>query len=332
MSSSLNVGEQGLLERFGKPVEGRTVLEAGAHFKWPWPIDKVYRFRTEQIQTFEIGHVGEDVVGSERFILWTKQHTLTNEDNFLVANRDIASLGATNQPAGKRTPPVSLLTGSIPVQFQITNLVNWAYTNEDAASLLEDLGTREVLRYFVSADMNELMSSGRAEAARTLAERIQAAADQYQLGARILAVGLQDFHPPVKIAEDFEKVVAATQTRQAKILAARADQVRTNALSGARAATIIYQANADRVAREKGALAQAALFTNQIPAFQAAPSVYAQRAYLETFTRATAQARKYILLVTNTHDVLVFDLQDKIDPALLEGLNVPPLKPRSNLA
>jgi regulator of protease activity HflC (stomatin/prohibitin superfamily) len=209
------------------------------------------------------------------------------------------------------------------VQFQITNLVCWAYTNEDAASLLEDVGTREVLRYFVSADMNELMSSGRVEASRALVERIQAAADQYQLGARILAVALQDLHPPVKVAEDFEKVVAATQTRQAKILAAQADEVRTNALAGALAATIVYQARADRVAREKGALAQAALFTNQIPAFEAAPSVYAQRAYLEAFARATAQARKYILLVTNTHDVLVFDLQDKIDPALLEGLNVP---------
>jgi hypothetical protein len=66
-----------------------------------------------------------------------------------------------------------------------------------------------------------------------------------------------------------------------------------------------------------GALAQAALFTNQIPAFKAAPSVYAQRAYLQTFVRATANARKYILLTTNTHDVLQFDLQDKIAESML---------------
>src|SRR6266853_3089007 len=48
-------GEQALLEHFGRPVEGRTVLEPGPHFKWPWPIDKVYRFQTEQIQSFDVG-------------------------------------------------------------------------------------------------------------------------------------------------------------------------------------------------------------------------------------------------------------------------------------
>src|SRR5205085_558416 len=46
----IDAGEQGLLERFGRPVQGRTLLGSGAHFKWPWPIDKVYRFRAEQIQ------------------------------------------------------------------------------------------------------------------------------------------------------------------------------------------------------------------------------------------------------------------------------------------
>src|SRR5260370_714931 len=40
-------GEEGLLERAGRPVPGRTLLGPGAHLKWPWPLDKVYRFRTE---------------------------------------------------------------------------------------------------------------------------------------------------------------------------------------------------------------------------------------------------------------------------------------------
>ena len=65
---------------------------------------------------------------------------------------------------------MSLLTVSVPVQFQITNLVDWAYNNEDAPALLEDLGTREVVRYLVGVDMNDIMSQGRQEAAQALAE------------------------------------------------------------------------------------------------------------------------------------------------------------------
>jgi hypothetical protein len=43
--------------------------------------------------------------------------------------------------------------------------------------------------------------------------------------------------------------------------------------------------------------------------------------------RAVAGARKYLVLTTNTQDVMTFDLQDKIRADLLEGLTVPPPKP-----
>jgi len=70
------------------------------------------------------------------------------------------------------------------------------------------------------------------------------------------------------------------------------------------------------------AYARGALFTNQIPAFAAAPSVYRERAYFQAFTAATGNARKYLLLVTNTSDVVVFNLEDRIREDLL-NLNVP---------
>src|SRR5208283_266898 len=296
----IDAGEQGLLEHFGKRVETRSPLGPGAHLKWPWPIDKVYRFRTEQIQTFYVGFAEESGKERERYVLWNQGHR--NETNFLVANNLQSSQEATNEVAGRRTPPVSLLTVSVPVQFQITSLVDWAYNNEDAPGLLEDLGTREVVRYLVGADMSQLLSSGLEEAAQALKSRIQAAANAYGLGAQIISVGLGDLHPPVKVAPEYEKVIAATQTKEAKILAARADDIRTNALAGAQAVTLTNQASAQRLALEVGALAHAALFKNQIPAFEAAPSVYAERSYLQTFARATANARKYVLLTTNTHD------------------------------
>jgi hypothetical protein len=72
---------------------------------------------------------------------------------------------------------------------------------------------------------------------------------------------------------------------------------------------------------EVEAYARAALFINQIPAFAAAPSVYRQRAYFQAFASATANARKYVLLVTNTSDVIIYDLEDKVREDLL-NLNV----------
>jgi membrane protease subunit HflK len=315
-------GEQALLERFGNPVQGREVLQPGPHLKWPWPIDKIYRFRTEQIQTFDIGFTPDPEKEKEKEIavLWTVAHT--KEDHFLIANHDTRPVPNADQAAGKRTPPLSLLTVSIPVEYQITNVVDWAYNNEDAPSLLQDLGTREVVRYMAGVDLGELMSQGRLEASQVLVQRIQAASDEHRLGARIISAGLEDLHPPVKVGPDYEKVVGALQTKQAKILAAKADEIRTNAMAAAQAATVVNRAEAERTSTEVGALARAALFTNQIPAFRAAPSVYAKRAYFQTFARATANARKYVLLTTNTHDVIQFDLQESVARELL-NLKVP---------
>ena len=67
-------GEQALLERFGKPVAKSEVLNPGAHFKLPWPVDKVYRYRTEQIQTLSVGFTPEKEEHEEKLVLWTVAH------------------------------------------------------------------------------------------------------------------------------------------------------------------------------------------------------------------------------------------------------------------
>jgi regulator of protease activity HflC (stomatin/prohibitin superfamily) len=316
----IDAGEQGLLERFGTPVTGRTPLGPGAHLKWPWPIDHVYRFPTEQIQTFNVGFTPQAEREREPVVLWTVAH-MKEENDFLVANRAEAPLVATNQPTAKRTPPVSLLNVSVPVSFQITNLVEWAYNNEKATNLLHDLATHAVVQYLASADMNEIMSHTRLEMAAVLADQIQAAADRHKMGAKIVSIDLEDLHPPVKVAGEYEKVVAAIQIKEAKILAAQGDAFRTNALAGAQAVSIVNDAIVESTARKIDALAQASLFTNQIPAFEAAPSVFAERAKMEMLVRGTPNARKYLLLTTNTHDVLQFDLQESIAQSML-SLNV----------
>jgi regulator of protease activity HflC (stomatin/prohibitin superfamily) len=315
----VDAGEQAVLEHFGKPTE---VLTPGAHLKLPWPADKIFRYRTEQIQTFDVGYTPDAQSENEKTILWSVAHT--KEDNFLVGNREPVTIqndgGDTNDTL--KAPPVSLLTVSIPVQFQIADIRAWVYNNNDPASLLQDLATRAVVHYFAGVDLNDAMSHTRLEAAQELQKQIQAAVDARKLGAKILFVGLQDIHPPVAVAGDYEKVVGAEQTRLAAILGAQAYAISNNALAAAQAFTKTNVADANRQRLEVSRYAAAALFTNQIPAFAAAPSVYRERTYLQMFADATKNSRKYILLVTNTQDVIIFDLEDKVREDLL-NLNVP---------
>ena len=314
----VDAGEQAVVEHFGKPAG---VFGPGAHFKLPWPMDKVYRFRTEQIQSFAVGYTPDAQSEAAGMVLWTVAHA--TEENFLVGNRATVTSQSSGTNDAANAKPIGLLSVSIPVQFQIVNVTNWAYQNSDAEDLLKRLATREVVRYFAGSDLNDALTHGRLEAASALREAIQSAADERRLGAKIIFVGLQDIHPPTdkEVAATYEKVIGAEQTKLARILDAESAAIRTNALADSASFTLTNVAEANRVSTVTAKFAEAALFTNQIPAFKAAPSVYRQRLYLQAFADATKNARKYVLLVTNTQNVLVFDLQDKVR-ADLENLSI----------
>jgi membrane protease subunit HflK len=314
-------GEQALIERFGSPLAGNNLLEPGLHLKLPWPVDKVYRFRTDEIQRFTIGEVSEKGEAGEKHeepkvIVWTVAHE-KEAFNLMVASRDPNA--KTNAPAGAQSGlPVDLLTVGIPVQFQIKDVHAWAYNNIDAAKLLERAATREVIQYLMGADLFETLSFGRAKAATDLLQRIQKAADDLKMGVKILFVGLEDIHPPVKVAPNFEQVIGARQQNEAKLREAEGYAAKTVTLAQAQAFKEVVDAEIFRIDRVTTAAAQGAQFTNRVAAYRAAPDVYLQRAYLQTFAKNVTNSRLYVITTTNNQEVIQFDLQDKINPNLFD--------------
>jgi modulator of FtsH protease HflK len=306
-------GDQALLECFGKPMGQNGVIGPGLHLKPPWPIGQTRVFPTERIQTFLVGAEPEQT----ETIAWTVIHT--KEENFLVSGALNAQAPA-NQQSGVKSPPVSLLSVSIPVHYQITNLATWAYINEDPITLLTNIAEREVVLYLASANFDDLMSRGRGAAAEALRKNIQKQADVMNLGARITFVGLEDIHPPTKVAEVFEKVVGASETRESKILQAQAHGISTNAWATGESFKRVTTAEADQHGAITNSAARALLFANQALAYSAAPGykgVYEQQAYLEALVDNSADARKYIIATTNAPNIPIFDLQDKIRSDLL---------------
>ncbi len=312
----INPGEQALLERLGAPVVGRQVLDPGLHLKLPWPIDKVYRYHTQQIQSFTVGsEAGEE---HEKTITWTVAHSA--EENLLVASTN--GISQDTNSVENKTPPVNLIAIGVPVQYQITNLTKWAYVNKGPDALLEKLALREVVRYLASADLGELMAHKRTVAGKTLQERIQASANERDLGVRILFAGVEDIHPPQKVAGKYEEVIGALQSMEARRQDAAAHAKQTNALAGAEVYKRIIEAQTDSARVTGLAEARASFFTNQILAHDASPEVYIQRAYLQTLARSVGGARKYVIVTTNTStDVIQINLEDKLRPDL-EGVGI----------
>lgn len=311
-------GEQGLIERWGRP-RGEHILNPGIHFKMPWPAEKIYRFRTEQIQSFSVGVLPEEHEDAHgEVILWSVKHA-KEEFNLLVASKD---QGASQTSTNQGGVPADLLSVSIPVQYQIRDVKLFAYEHVDAGKLLEKLATREVILYLVGVDIFEIMSSGREKASGDLQQLIQKAADDNRLGVKIVKVGLQDIHPPIKVAPAFELVVGTRQENESKLRNAEGYAAKTVALAEAEADKRVHAAEGYRARKVAEAAAQAARYSNQLTAFKASPSVYTNRAYLQAWARGATNSRKYILLTTNTMETFQINLEDTLREDLKE-ISVP---------
>jgi len=311
-------GEGALLERFGRPAGDRNVLEPGLHVKWPWPIDHVYRYRTDLVQVFTLGRAEETEEekaqeAQSRVLLWTRPHA-KQEFNMLVASRQqLDAAGNEDQ-----TVPVNLLSVAVPVHYQIRDLKAYVYNHRDAGELLKEVAGRELTKYLVSVDLYDVMGPGRRKAAEELLRRIQAEADRLELGVKILFVGLHGIHPPVKVAPEFEKVIGAIQDAAATNHYARAYAAETVPKADAEGVQVVNRATAYRTRLVSLAKATAERFLNQEAAYQASPSVYPLYMYLDTVSGSITNARIYVVVPTNANQVVQFNLEDEIRPDLLD--------------
>ncbi|MBL9170955.1 MAG: protease modulator HflK [Verrucomicrobiales bacterium] len=312
--------QEGVRERFGQVNTQQTTLGPGLHFKLPWPIDHIEIRPTRQLQQINLGFLPDPELQKEKTLLWTRSH-YKEEFNLLVATQD--EIPVSSSSSQEQSVPVNLITVSIPMQFQVTNLLQWAYRHANGVQLLESLATREVVRYLVTVDVHHLMSYGRLEAAESLRRSIQAEAERHQLGVEILFLGLQDIHPPVEVVSAYEGVIGATQERETKILKAQGYQAEHVPMARAEAFKKVESAQGERRSQILSSAAKSERFRHQLAAWNASPDVYARHAYHETFHRATEGARKFVLMTTNLHEHYWLNFEDKLRPDLLD-VTVPP--------
>ena len=317
----IDPNELGILERFGKPLSSGAVLEPGFHWKRPWPVDKVFRHPAKELRNFSVGYEVEDEKSVGRTLLWTATH-YDVEVNFLVASSE---QGARSEDSNQdQAVPVNFLTAAVPVQYLVKDFEAWSYNHSNPAELLESIGYREVVRYFVNVDIIDIMSKGRLQAAEDLKNNIQNRAESLGLGVEILFVGLQDIHPPVgdkttQVAGSSEEVIGAEQEMKAKILQAEGYEAAIVPTSRGEAAKLVSQAEGARYERVLTSEAKAKQFVDLVKAYQSAPDVFKQRKYFDTMANSLTNVRKYVIVPKEVNETFILNLEDKIAYDLLSA-------------
>ena len=323
-------GHQAVLERWGAPVNLKDPWLAGLHIKMPYPIDQVRIFPVEQVQGLNVGYEKNDpwydINGNPIHditpVLWTKEHWKAEYPYLVPAKKagiEDSGEGAVNNLFDK-------LVFAVDVQYRISDVEKYAYQQGsfiEPGNVIQKLCERAVLHYCSKNDIEQILGPGRNDTAQLLKAQIVESFVKYDVGVSVDYVGIKSVHPPIKVAEAFEKVISALQQKQTKILRAQGESHQAIYNAEAEASVKVSTAEAYKNEREQLAQAEAGRFVNQVEAYDKGKSVYLWREYLSVQDEYMPKMRKYLIASDNVDDwVYEFDLKENLKPDLFEGLGL----------
>ena len=317
----ISPSEEGVLERFGRPVQKERPLASGFHLKWPWPFETVRRYPAKLVQTITVGFEEEEEEehhehSESRVVVWSKRHQHA-ERNFLVASRG----NTATHTSGNNATTVSLLNMALQVHYRISDVPAYAYNYAEPQRLLQQAAHRVVSLKAVSADMFDLMGPGQQAASVEIERAIQKAADDLNMGVEIVKVEVVGIHPPVAVIDSFESVGRALEEKKTSILKARTYAAKALPQARVEAGTKVVAAEAYKIRRKESASAEAEQFIKRLASYKKSPKVYRSRQWLETLERALGNTRKYVIPHTIPTKVIQLKPEDRIGPKFFEDLN-----------
>ena len=305
----------------------KKLLTPGIYWSLPWPFGTVKIFSTTELRQIVIGEksTGDDNLADDQnvkagtkrnaeiaeTVLWTKAHGGSEDSNFLVAVKS-SSTSAKEDSA----PSISFIRLTMPIQYRIKNVFDFAYSNANPVYSLRRIGQQAATEYLASTSMMELMSSKRLEAQKAIMKRVQFLADYHKLGVQIETLLILDAHPPIeKVAPAYQEVIGAMEQRETAILNAEAYKIKTLPEAQAEAARIIAEAQSYRATTGKVAQAESERFSKQLTAYRAMPSVFKLRELLNFLAVDCAGIRKYVVPLNSESEVyeLNFEAKERLD-------------------
>lgn len=222
----------------------------GLHLHWPSPIGGVYvpfsiqedpdgtrtvSYTATGLRSMSLGtnppQEGEDVD-----IFWTNDHTIGEERFNLVQPASLALRqdAEEDDDAAAGATFYSLVAIQMPVTYSVENVEAYDRFAQPGhrEKLIEVLGQRAALPYVGSLRIDQILASERTEIAGELRELLErtygedAPGGLGSPGIDLVYVGTGSVHPPKDVAPNFERIVQASQNREAKIAAAREEQAR----------------------------------------------------------------------------------------------------------
>lgn len=271
--------EVGVVKRFG--AYNRTT-DPGPHYRLPFPFESVLTPQVTKIQRVEVGYRGSSTVG-----LGPQVRQVPEESLMLTGDENIVDVQFT----------VQFLIDN--AQDYLFNVANQDKTVKDAA----EAAMREVIGY---NKIDAALTDDKLTIQNDTRELLQRILDSYTSGIRVVAVQLQDVHPPRQVIDAFKDVASAKEDKSRFINEAEAYENDLIPRTRGEAASILNQAQAYKESKILQAKGDSDRFLFVLEEYRKAKDITKKRIYLETMEEIMSRPEVEKIIISNESMQRVF--------------------------
>lgn len=263
--------EQGIVLTFGKYSRS---TGPGPHYALPAPIETVYKPPVTQVMRSEIGYRN---VGQSATFQQGRVRTMPQEASMLTGDENVVNV-------------------QFSVQYKIKDAVLYLFHVAGPTELVHNAAEAAMREVIGNNLIDSAITDGKLKIQNDATQLLQTILDRYGAGIQVLAVQLQDVHPPQEVIEAFKDVASAREDKSRIINEAEA--YRNALLPGARgqASAIRNEAEAYSATRVQNAEGDASRFAAVRSQYEKAPVVTGERLYYETMESILENAGEKILM------------------------------------
>lgn len=252
--------EVGVVRRFG--VFDR-ITDPGPHLHWPWPVESVITPKVSEVRRVE---VGQRSMGRTPLTDVGQSRPVPEESLMLTGDENIVDV-------------------QFIVQYQIKDPVAFLFNVANQAETVKNVAEAAMREVVGKSQVDAVLTTGKTEIQAATQDLMQEVLDRYKAGVRIMAVQLQDVHPPKDVVEAFKDVASAREDKSRFIN--EADAYRNDILPRARgqAATIFNEARAFKDSQVLAAKGGVDRFKRMEAEYRKAPELTRKRMYIESMEK-----------------------------------------------
>ncbi|GFH62980.1 MAG: protein HflK [Candidatus Desulfovibrio kirbyi] len=271
----VNPDEQGIVLRFGR--YDRTE-DPGPHYAWPVPFESVYKPQVTQVLRSEVGFRS---VGQSASFQQGQLRTVPEEASMLTGDENIVNV-------------------QFSVQYKISDPVAYLFNVTAPAALVRNAAEAAMREVIGNSQIDAAIADGKLKIQSDATQLLQKILDRYGVGMQVLAVQLQDVHPPQDVIDAFKDVASAREDKSR--IVNEAEAYRNELLPRARgqAAAIGNQADAYSATRVQSAVGESTRFDALRVEYKKAPKVTRQRLYYESIEEILSGANEKVLMDSAT--------------------------------